>query len=120
MAITINAATNPSRSATGIPVVENSGQPSALLQVAEVNVDLDAAYPAGGYDLSGSFAGAKVQPSPFHPSWDGAALYFLRAEDDSGTPKLVVYDSANGEPTTETVTADQSGHTGKRVMFLYK
>jgi hypothetical protein len=115
MAITINSSSNPSVSPT-----ENQAQPSANLQAANVNVDLDAAYPAGGYDLSASFSGVVVQPSPKVPSWDGAALYFLQVVNASGTPKLKVWDSSNGAPSTETVTADQSGHTGVEVVFFYK
>jgi hypothetical protein len=115
MAITIHSSVNPTVSPT-----ENQGQPSALLQVGSVNVTLDASYAAGGYDLSASLSGAVIQPSPFMQSWDGAALYHLRVEDDSGTPKLLVYDDDNGAPGTETSTADQSGHATVDVMFFYK
>lgn len=96
----------------------STGQPSAPVRVVKANVDGDATYPAGGYDMSAQFPGQTVQAGPMVPSYNGAALNFFRLEDASGTPKLVIYDSANGEPTTETVTADQSGHTGVDVWAL--
>jgi hypothetical protein len=98
-------------------LVENSssqsnGMPSAPLRALKANVDLDATYPAGGYDLSAIFPGTVVVHGPWIPSYDGAALYWLRLVDDGGTPKLMVHDTANGAPGAETATADQSGHTG--------
>jgi hypothetical protein len=90
----------------------SNGMPSAPLRLAKANVDLDSAYPAGGYDLSAVFPGQTVVGGPWFLSHDGAALYHLRVVDDGGTPKLMVHDNASGAPGAETSTADQSGHTG--------
>lgn len=116
MAITINSTVNPS-----VSPGENSSQPSAPLQAAEVNVDLDNSYPAGGYDLSASFSGAVVVQSQVVPHYDGTELRWFKVYNDSGTPKLMALDTANGAPGAETTPADDmTGHTGLVVPFLYK
>jgi hypothetical protein len=122
MAITINDTVNPTVSPD-----ENSGQPSALLQIGEVDVDLDNSYPnpggavVGGYDVSASFSGAVVLPSPFVPDWDGAALRWFRMVNDSGTPKLQSYADDNASPGAQTANlTDLSGHTDLIVPFFYK
>lgn len=122
MAITINSAENPTVSPD-----ENSGQPSAPFHSASINVDLDNSYPnpgggvVGGYDISASFSGAVVAPSPFVPDWDGAALRWFKVVDDDGTPKLQSYADANGSPGAQTANAtDLSGHTGLEVYFTHK
>lgn len=107
MAITVNTTDN-----------DTGRQPSAPVFMGVINVDLDAAYAAGGYDVSGSLPGGiTVIEGSFTPSYDGSALYWLRIENGAAGPVLKVYDNDNGAPGSETATADQSGHTGVDVPY---
>jgi hypothetical protein len=91
---------------------ENSGQPSARLGVARVNVTGAAAYVEGGDSLAASLPGAKVIACPFVPTYDTSELRWARVEDSDGTPMLKFYDNDNGAPGTETDADDDvSGHT---------
>jgi hypothetical protein len=93
-------------------------QPSAPAFMGKINVDLDAAYAAGGYDVSESLPdGITIIEGNHTLSYDGSALYHLRIENGATGPVLKVYDNDNGAPGAETVTADQSGHTGVDVPY---
>lgn len=101
----------PAISVTPAVNAENSGQPSARLNGARVNVTGVASYVQGGEDISAALPGYKIQTCPFVPTWDGAELRWARIEDDAGVAKLLFYDNDNGAPGAETTAADDvSGH----------
>jgi len=107
MALTVNSASDSGR------------VPKQPMMAGTLNVDADATYAAGGYDVSASLPdGVTVFCSPWVPSYDGSALYWMRIEMVSGVPRLKIYDNGSGAPGTETSTADQSGHTGVTIDWI--
>jgi hypothetical protein len=101
----------PAISVTPAVDAENSGQPSARLNVARVNVTGVASYVTGGESLAAALPGYKVVGCPFVPTWDGAELRWARIEDLAGVAMLKFYDNDNGSPGSETTaTDDVSGH----------
>ena len=98
MAITVNS------------VALSNGMPSAPLRFIKLDVDLDASYPAGGYDVSDQLEGGTVVSSPTVPHYDGADLRWFKV---TAAGMLVSLETANGAPGAETAdTTDVSGHTG--------
>ena len=103
MAITVNTAT------------PGLGQPSAPKRAFEFDVDLDNAYPAGGYALT-ALAGFTPIVTPWVPNYDGAALRWLKI---SAAGKVVVHADDNGGPGAEVAgSTDVSGHTGVVLQCL--
>lgn len=107
-----------------ITVNDSAEQGKVPIQPAmagELDVDLDATYPAGGYDVSAHLPdGVTIVHSPAVPMYDGAALRWARIENGTSGPVLKVYDNNNGAPGSETATADQSGNTGIKVGWIGK
>lgn len=86
-----------------------------------INVDADATYAAGGYDVSAELPdGVTIVFSPFVPMYDGAALRWGRLENGTAGPVFKIYDNDNGAPGSETSTADQSGNTGIDLGWIGK
>jgi hypothetical protein len=97
MAITINSA------------ALSTGQPSAPVRHAKINVSLDASYPTGGYDITSQLGGGTVVSSPTVPHYDGAALRWFKV---TSAGKVISYVNTSGAPGAETGAATNlSGHT---------
>jgi len=97
-------------------VALSSGQPSAPFRAVLINVDLDASYPAAGYDVSGSLEGGTVVAAEKRLHYDGAALRWLTVAVD-GTVKA--YANTNGAMGAEVAAATNlSGHTGVELWAL--
>ena len=101
MAITVNSATL------------SHGLTKAPGRWVKLNVDLDAAYPTGGYDVSGSLANGTVRYSESVFAYDGAVLNLLKVDANG---MLVAYVVTNGEQGAQVANGvDLSGITGKEI-----
>lgn len=101
MAITVNS--NPGSIA----------QPSAPQVLRVLNVDLDASYPTGGYDIAPSLLGGTIIWSETVAVLD-TVLKFVKV--NRATNKLQVFVDASGAPGAEAAgSSDQSGIVGLEV-----
>ena len=66
MAITVNTAG------------ASAGMPTAPQRVIELDVDLDASYPTGGYDVAASLPQSPTLVSPFVAASNGTTPIYLR------------------------------------------
>ncbi len=98
MAITVNSSS------------ASSGQPSAPLRLVTINVDLDASYPAGGYDVNAQIGQNETVVGQFFQSFFAAATLrwykvnsfgFVQAfANNSGAPGAEVAGSTDLSATT--------------------
>ena len=101
MAITVNSATL------------TSAQTKAPSRWAKLNVDLDAAYPTGGYDISDQLENGTVRYSESVFAYDGSVLNILKVDENG---MLKAYVATNGEQGAEVANGvDLSGITGKEI-----
>lgn len=84
MAITINSATL------------TSGQTKAPSRWAKLNVDLDASYPTGGYDVSDQLEQGTVRYSESVFAYDGSVLNLLKVDSSGMLKAYVVTNGAQG------------------------
>jgi hypothetical protein len=110
----------PAVSVTPSVTAENSGQPSARMGAARVNVTGVASYVTGGESLAADLPGVKVVHCPFVPTYDASELRWARIEDLAGVPMLKFYDNDNGSPGSETTALDDvSGHATFDIDVLF-
>lgn len=106
---------------TNVVVTQSSGQPSALLRVAEIECDTDDSYPTGGYSLAAQLPGATVVFSSPVPHYDGSTLRWFKIVDVSGVPFLQCFANGSGAPgAEETGATDLSNHDDVKVGVFYK
>jgi len=102
MAITINSA------------APSNAMPSAPFRAHRLNVDLDASYPIGGYDVSDQLEGGTVVWAETVKDTNGTAARFFKISDGG---LLQSFDaSAEDTPGAETSDAtDLSGYTSLEI-----
>lgn len=89
-------------------------QPSAPKGAIELDVDLDASYPTGGYDISDQLEGQTVAVGWLVPVADGTTKRFARVNTD-GTLQVFNDDVNLSEVGNGT---DLSGYTGIKVPAI--
>lgn len=100
-------------------VTMTPGAPSEPVRVLELQVDLDASYPTGGYDVTASINTEGTQTivmAPLCPISDGTTLRYLQI--NPSTKKVQVF----AQTTLAEVAAatDLSANTNKKVYCFVK
>ena len=105
MTITVNSA------------VPSTGQPSAPLRVVSIDVDLDASYPAGGYDVNAQLGQNETVVGQFFQPFFAAAT--LRWYKVNGLGFVQAFADDNGAPGAEVAgSTDLSATTGLQLTAI--